>query len=84
MCVEKWVQNFFFPYAAAWTTPAAAASLEALDAAVLRRLRYLAVVPACCAVWSVAALALGGASPTRLGTLGGSLVQTGMLIGTCA
>jgi hypothetical protein len=84
MCIEVYIQRFFSPYANSWTAPAPPGTLDALDASVLRRLRYLALCPLLVAVWTVAALAMGGASPQRLGTLGACAMQTVVLCATCA
>jgi hypothetical protein len=83
MCIERWVQRFFSPFSPSWTAPVPAASLDALDAAVLRRMRYLAACPLLVAVWCIAALALGGASAQRMGTLGAGVTQTVVLCATC-
>jgi hypothetical protein len=82
MCIEKWIQRFFFPFHASWTAPVE--TLDALDAAVLRRMRYIAVCPLAVAAWALAALSLGGANASRLGTLGAGLMQATVLTATCA
>lgn len=84
MCIERWVQRFFSPFAPSWTAPVPPSSLDALDAAVLRRLRYLAACPLLVAAWSLAALVLGGVTAQRLGTLGAGVMQTAVLCATCA
>ena len=82
MCVERWLQQFFAPLPKSWTD--APSSLDAQDAAVLHRLRYLAACPLAVATWCLAALAVGGASPARVGTLGGAFAQVAVLCSTCA
>ena len=80
-CIEQKIQQFFAPAPTAWSAPA---SLDALDAAVLRRLRYIAVCPLGVTAWFVAAFAVGGPSATRGGTLLGAVVQAVMMLGARA
>ena len=81
MCIEKYVQHFFAPIPTLWSAPG---ELDTLDAAVLRRLRYIAACPVGVAAWFVAAFAMGGPSATRAGTLLGSVVQAAVMLGARA
>lgn len=76
-CIERRVQRFFAPTPPNWSD---AHAVDALDAAVLRRLRYIALCPVGVGVWFVASFALGGPSPTRVGTLLGSVVQATVML----
>lgn len=76
-CIERRIQQFFAPMPPVWSAPV---PMDALDAAVLRRLRYIAVCPVGVAAWFVAAFAMGGPSAPRVGTLLGAVVQATIML----
>ena len=82
MRLESWVERTFFVLPASWSRPAE--ELPACDALALHRLRWFAVPSLLVAALDLALLAGDGFRASRLGLLGGALVQSLVLLVTSA
>lgn len=74
------MQQYFNPPESAWVRPLPPPSSGGRLA--MRRLRWLAVLPVCVCVWSVAAMAKQGFLPERVGALIAGLVLSTALLQT--